>query len=451
MKSSSSNTMVDRELFRRFTPGGTLPRIPNADSLSIKEVREMFNIPRSVKISKMEKLTDPVGEDEVVVNLYQLACGFPMPIDSFTCALLSAWGITIPQRILTISNTYLRFIRPEDVQRIITPVGRDWKVFSCECKNRNVEPRLDGDNRIQYFFNLPRSLYDVSLHENYVECSYDRELNANEVSLPVHASPLARRPRITIIDSDSESDECNPPKAMYLSDSHCSEESSLPIRFHRRPLASSRHCAKRSLVNGVFNSINVPDAMSGKVCTPLRRSNRANNKVRYTYSDPSFDDSASGFVVRLRKNCESESPVSSEDDEALRTSMQTNPQAWFLIFLKGSRAEDEHTDVHRVFSNHVDSSIIQSRRPPPLNSGPRCSFPDVLQLKKAMEENFSQLMSSFSLLNNQCSLRTSWNDRELSMAQEIVALKTKVDELTIVTKNQKEEISCTKKIIQLLS
>ncbi|MCL7024506.1 hypothetical protein MKW94_007771 [Papaver nudicaule] len=356
-KSSSSNTMVDPELFRRFTPGGTLPRIPNADFLSIKEVREMFNIPKSVKISKMEKLTDPVGEDEVVVNLYQLACGFPMPIDSFTCALLTAWGITIPQ----VHPSLCLALRRIEHQDSIPTIPADNII---ERGPIDEHDEHESDKRIQHFFNLPRSLFDVSLHEIYVECSYDRDLNA-KVSLPVHASPLARRPGITIIDSDSESDECNPPKAKNLSASQCSEESS-PIRFPRRPLASSRHCAKRSLVNGVFNSKNVPDAMSGKVCTPLRRSNRANNKVRYTYSDPTFDDSASDFVVPLRKKT-----------------------------------------VRVAFSNHVDSSVIQSRLPPSLlKSGPKCGFPDVLRIR-----------------------------------QKIVELRTKVDELTNINKNQKKQIA----------
>ncbi|KAI3991691.1 hypothetical protein MKX01_038089 [Papaver californicum] len=85
-----SNTDTDLEQFRRFIPGGSLRRIPNVDSLSNEEVRTMFNIPKSVKITNMKSITDPVHKDEVVANLYQLACGLPMPIDPFTCALLNA-------------------------------------------------------------------------------------------------------------------------------------------------------------------------------------------------------------------------------------------------------------------------------------------------------------------------------------------------------------------------
>ncbi|MCL7051935.1 hypothetical protein MKW94_020044 [Papaver nudicaule] len=472
MKSSSSNTVVDPELFRRFTPGGTLPRIPNADFLSIKEIREMFNIPKSVKISKMEKLTDPVGEDEVVVNLYQLACAFPMPIDSFTCALLTAWGITIPQvhpslclalrRIVTISNTYLRFIRPEDVQRIISlggrlGQGRTWKVFSCEFRNRNTEFRLDGfpksykdwdkqlyrfrkwrkehqdsiptipadehdehesDNRMQHFFNLPRSLFDVSLYEIYVECSYDRDLNANEVSLPAHASPLARRPGITIIDSDSENDECNPPKAKNLSDS-------------QRPLASSRHCAKRSLVNGVFNSKNVPDAMSRKVCTPLRRSNRANNKVRYTYSDPTFDDSASDFVVHLRKkNCESVSPVSSEDESVENFYADEPPSMVPILTNNRPSSKDKLVGDSGLSKSVTNASLSPATGMSFLRKA--SDFDPVPCSKRKICPDVAEVL----LTSSGHGLKGS------ASGKEIVELRTKVDELTIINKNQKEQIAC---------
>ncbi|KAI3944639.1 hypothetical protein MKW98_021097, partial [Papaver atlanticum] len=95
--SSSFDTDTDLERFRRFKPGGTLKRIPDVDSLSVKEIRAKFNIPKSIKITKAKEMTDPVGKDEVVASLYQLYCGLPMPIDSFTCMLLNAWGITVPQ------------------------------------------------------------------------------------------------------------------------------------------------------------------------------------------------------------------------------------------------------------------------------------------------------------------------------------------------------------------
>lgn len=116
MNPPSLGTDTDLERFRRFRPGGTLSSIPNAKFLSEVEVRGMFNIPKSVKFTKMENLTDPICKDEVVVNLYQLACGLTMPVDSFTCALLNAWGISINQmhpslclvlqRVRSISKAY---------------------------------------------------------------------------------------------------------------------------------------------------------------------------------------------------------------------------------------------------------------------------------------------------------------------------------------------------------
>ncbi|KAI3861354.1 hypothetical protein MKX03_016169 [Papaver bracteatum] len=213
--SSSTDTVLER--FRRFHHGGNLQCIPNAKSLSDEEVRKMFNIPRSVTFSKMGNPTDPVRNDEVVVNLYQLACGLPMPVDSFTCALLNAWGISVNQmypslclalsRVHSISKAYYRFILPIDVQKFIAPSGRQIP--------DNAQPNGpdSSDIRIENFFNLPRSLFDVSLYDEFVDWCYDRDLNANEISAPTHAVPLNQRPGITSIESESESYEFYSPKA----------------------------------------------------------------------------------------------------------------------------------------------------------------------------------------------------------------------------------------------
>lgn len=60
-------------------------RIPNAGSLTDKEVRMIFNLP---DFTKMKNPTDLVGKDEVVANIYQLACGLTNhnAVDYFTCA-----------------------------------------------------------------------------------------------------------------------------------------------------------------------------------------------------------------------------------------------------------------------------------------------------------------------------------------------------------------------------
>ncbi|XP_026419640.1 uncharacterized protein LOC113315595 [Papaver somniferum] len=209
MYPSSSEIDADLERFRRFHPGGTLLCVPNAKNLSNEEVRGMFNISKSVKFTKMMNPTDPVCNDEVVVNLYQLACGFSMPVDSFTRSLLNAWGISSHQmhpslcsalkRVLSIFKTYHRFILPADVQKFITPLGGQ------------IPDDDSSDVRIEKFFDLPRSLFDVSLSDEFVDWRYDRDLNANEISTPTHAVPLNQRPGVTVIESDSESyDGCSP-------------------------------------------------------------------------------------------------------------------------------------------------------------------------------------------------------------------------------------------------
>ncbi|XP_026419205.1 uncharacterized protein LOC113315104 [Papaver somniferum] len=125
----------------------------------------------------------------MVVNLYQLACGLPMHVDSFTCSLLDAWGISAHQmhqslcfalkRVLSISIAYYRLI------------------------NSN------------------------------------RDLNANEISAPTPAVPLNQRPGVTAIESDSESYDCHSPKAPEMNSmetDHC-QGSSSPfslIRIRRR-------------------------------------------------------------------------------------------------------------------------------------------------------------------------------------------------------------------------
>ncbi|KAI3831020.1 hypothetical protein MKX03_011627 [Papaver bracteatum] len=65
----SSEIDADLERFRRFLPGSTIPCVPNAKNISDEEVRGMFNIPKSIKFTKMETPTDLVRNDEVVVNL----------------------------------------------------------------------------------------------------------------------------------------------------------------------------------------------------------------------------------------------------------------------------------------------------------------------------------------------------------------------------------------------
>ncbi|KAI3976193.1 hypothetical protein MKX01_019139 [Papaver californicum] len=56
-----SDTDADLEQFRRFNPGGSLRCIPNAKTLTDEAVQTMFNIPKSVKITKMKSITDPAG------------------------------------------------------------------------------------------------------------------------------------------------------------------------------------------------------------------------------------------------------------------------------------------------------------------------------------------------------------------------------------------------------
>ncbi|KAI3837549.1 hypothetical protein MKW98_011468 [Papaver atlanticum] len=330
MNPPSSEIDADLERFRRFHPDGTLPCVPNAKNLSDEEVRGMFNIPKSVKFTKMKNPTDPVCNDEVVVNLYQLACGFPMPVDSFTCSLLNAWGISTHQMhpslcfalkwVLSIFKTYYRFILPADIQKFITPSGRQisglpWKVFSCECKHQNVKFLDDSsDVRIEKFFDLPRSLFDVSLSDEFDDWRYDRDLNANEISAPTHAVPLNQRPGVTVIESDSESyDSCSPKapemNSMGTDDLQGSSSPSSLIRIRRRHYktkaagantsdahdfgASNGKTSFKRLRKGyqplpfTFNTsqfVIVPDAMSGKIRQAARRSKRLVNKG-YTFKE----------------------------------------------------------------------------------------------------------------------------------------------------------------------
>ncbi|KAI3990330.1 hypothetical protein MKX01_037669 [Papaver californicum] len=360
----------------------------------------MFNIPKSVKITKMKSITDPVGKDEVVASLYQLACGLPMPIDSFTCELLNAWGISVQQmhpslclalkRVLCISNTYLRFILPVDVQQFIVSFGQKvsglpWKIFSCQWKLRhhfyrfqkwqkdhkdNI-PTLPTDNiakkglvadnssddRIEKFFDLPNSLFDVSISDEYVGWCYDRDLNANKISAPTHAVPLNQKPGITIIDSDSESYDCSSPKApnMNSKKTYCCQESSppssliriprrryktSPVRYnslngygasddrtklkrlrkrdHPKPFTHTARSTKRPFVNTAFSSMSIPDAMSGKICQVVRRSQRLFNKD-YIFQEESLCASDGGFSPGFDGNRESMNSSSSDEVVGMET------------------------------------------------------------------------------------------------------------------------------------
>ncbi|KAI3837620.1 hypothetical protein MKX03_029745 [Papaver bracteatum] len=372
----------------------------------------MFNIPKSVKFTKMMNPTDPVCKDEVVVNLYQLACGFPMPVDSFTCSLLNAWGISSHhmhpslcialKRVLSISKTYYRFILPADVQKFITPSGRHipslpWKVFSCECKHPSVKFRLDGfpkcykrwdqhfykfqnwkkddegsvpsiptdddsnDIRIEKFFDLPRSLFDVLLSDEFVDWRYDRDLNENEISAPTHVVPLNLRPGVTVIESDSESYDGYSPKAPEMNsiETDYLQGSSSPclIRIRRRHYKTKTAGAtssdahdfgvsngktrfkrlrkgdqlflfifngrrpKNPLANKASQFVMIPDAMSGKICQPTRSSKRLVNKG-YSFKEASSCCPVGGISPAFDGNRESTN--SGSRDEVLGTNTESS-------------------------------------------------------------------------------------------------------------------------------
>ncbi|KAI3883066.1 hypothetical protein MKX03_011366 [Papaver bracteatum] len=250
----------------------------------------------------------PVRNDEVVVNLYQLACRFPMPVDSFTCSLLSAWGISSHQvhpslclalkRVLSIFKTYYRFILSADVQKFITPSGRKipglpWKVFSCECKYPNVKFRLDG---------FPKCYKRWGQHFH----KFQNWKKDDEGSIP-------SIPTVTVIESDSESNNGFSPKALEMNsiETNYLQGSSSPsslIRIRRRlyktkttgatssdahdfgvrngkthfkslhkgyqplPFTFNGRRPKNPLVNKASQFVIIPDAMSGKICQSTRRS-----------------------------------------------------------------------------------------------------------------------------------------------------------------------------------
>ncbi|KAI3847533.1 hypothetical protein MKX03_013752 [Papaver bracteatum] len=271
----------------------------------------MFNIPKSVKFTKMKNPTDPVRNDEVVVNLYQLACGFPMPMHLSLCVAL--------KRVLSISKTYYRFILPADVQKFVTPSGRHIpglprKVFSCECKHPSDDegsvPSIPTDDdtsnaRIEKFFDLLRILFDVSLSDEFVDWHYDRDLNANEISPQLtHAVPLNLRPGVTVIESDSESYDGCFPKAPEMNsiETDYLQGSSYPyslIRIRRRHYKTKTagatssdahdfgvsngkaHFKRLRKVNKATQFVMVPDARYRKICQPTRRSKRLVNKGYY--------------------------------------------------------------------------------------------------------------------------------------------------------------------------
>ncbi|KAI3965915.1 hypothetical protein MKX01_010872 [Papaver californicum] len=96
----------------------------------------------------MKNMTDPVDKDGVVDNLYQLVCGLPMPKDYLLVHSLMRVGLQL-KRVLSILNTYLRFIFLTDVQKFIVPScrqvpGFSWKIFPCDWKLKYVRIWLDG-------------------------------------------------------------------------------------------------------------------------------------------------------------------------------------------------------------------------------------------------------------------------------------------------------------------
>ncbi|KAI3950060.1 hypothetical protein MKW98_008505 [Papaver atlanticum] len=332
----------------------------------------MFNIPKSVNFSKIKSPTDPVRNDEMVVNLYQLSCGLPMPVDSFTSHQMHSSLCFALKRVLSISIAYYRLILLEDIQKFITLSGRripglPWKVFSCECKHQNVKFRLDGfpsfddssDARIEKFFDLPRILFYVSLSDDFVDWCYDRDLNANEISAPTHAVPFNQRPGVTTIESDSESYDCYSPKAPEMNSmetDYCQGSSSpfslirIPSNGRKRfkrlrkgdqppPFAFNGRRPKIPLVNKALHTVVVPDAMSGKVCQAVRRSRRLFNKD-YTFREASLCGSKGGFAHVFDGNRESTNSGSSDEVLGMNTeSSDDNSSGWPSPFIDLGDAE----------------------------------------------------------------------------------------------------------------
>ncbi|KAI3835422.1 hypothetical protein MKX03_034512 [Papaver bracteatum] len=339
MYPSSSEIDADLERFRRFHPGGTLLCIPNAKNLYDEEVRGMFNIPKSMKFTKMMNPTDT------------LSCGFPMPMDSFTFSLLNAWGISPHQmhpslclaltRVLSVFKAYYRFILPVDVQRFINPSGRQipglpWKVFSCECKHPNKNSSIF------------REACYVSLSDEFVDWHYDRDLNANEISAPTHVVPLNQRPGVAVIEPDSESYNGCSPKAPEMNsivtgDFQGSPSPSSLIRIRRRHYktkvagantsdahdfgASNGKIILKRLRKGdqplplTFNTskfVSVPDAMSGKICQAARRSNRLAEKG-YVFKEASSCCPVGVFAPAFDGNRERTNPGSGDEVHEMKT------------------------------------------------------------------------------------------------------------------------------------
>ncbi|KAI3955198.1 hypothetical protein MKW92_047781, partial [Papaver armeniacum] len=113
-----------------------------------------------------------------------------------------------------------------------------------------------SDDRIEKFFNLPSSLFNVSLSDEYVDWRYEKDLNANEISAPTPAVPLNQRPGVTAIESDSESYDGCSPKAPEMNSmgADCFQGSSSPsslLRIRRRHYKTKTVGANSSDAHGL--------------------------------------------------------------------------------------------------------------------------------------------------------------------------------------------------------
>ncbi|KAI3843918.1 hypothetical protein MKW92_048412 [Papaver armeniacum] len=242
---------------RRWTPKGVMPSCYVAGSfkslkteeisLKIEEIRNRFNIPGSVEITLHNSLQYPAESDEVVASFYQLECGLLMPIDAEMCEILTGWGISLQQHLLTIARVFCRHLLPSDVHRIISPTPRDWgkgagiccictwvdnerrlygflgsyKHWELPCfkfgnwqnghqlgipyklasssliqprKSGRVSPDFESDERIRRLFELPGDLFNVSYPDSIVQLIYDRERIFGHISAAIPAVPVAQYP-----------------------------------------------------------------------------------------------------------------------------------------------------------------------------------------------------------------------------------------------------------------
>ncbi|KAI3947379.1 hypothetical protein MKX01_004213, partial [Papaver californicum] len=147
----------------------------------------MFNIPKSVKITEMKNMTDAVGKDGVVDNLYPLFVVFQ----------------------------YLRLIyiwqkdRKDNIPIILTESG----------------PIADdiSDDRTEKLFDLPNNLFYVSIFDEYVGRCNNTYSNENKLSSPTHVVPLNQRPGSSAKDLKMNSIKIN-----------CCQESSPPFSLIKR-------------------------------------------------------------------------------------------------------------------------------------------------------------------------------------------------------------------------